>query len=130
MREYVILLALEVYGFTPKFAPQIPKHIGGLKCPYRDCGQASVVCISHRVLFFRIRKDSLNRFFALCINLFRTLRLPYLLYYIQILLPNVGCVYLLSLFVCSALCFTRTIDAFFWCASVGSLTVPVCGCMP
>ena len=41
--------------------------------PSCDCGQASVVCISHRVLFFCICKDTLNRLFALCINIFCTL---------------------------------------------------------
>ena len=48
--------------------------------PSCDCGQASVVCITHRVFLFRIRKYSLNRFFALCINLFRTIRFSYLLH--------------------------------------------------
>ena len=41
--------------------------------PSRDCGQTSVVCISHRVLFFCIRKNPFNRLFALCINLFPAL---------------------------------------------------------
>ena len=60
--------------------------------PSCDCGQASVVCISHCVLFFCIYKDTLNRLFALCINIFCTLCLSYLLYQIQILLPNMSCV--------------------------------------
>ena len=97
--------------------------------PSRDCGQASVVCISHCVLLFCICKDTLNRLFALCINIFRTLCLSYLLYQIQILLPKVSCVFLLSLFIRSTLFLTRTIDTFFRCTAVGSLSVPVCSCM-
>lgn len=48
--------------------------------PSCDCGQTSVVCIPHRVFLFRLRKYSRNRFFALCINLFRTICFSYLLH--------------------------------------------------
>jgi len=37
--------------------------------PSGNCGQASVVCITHGVFFFRIRKDPLNGFFSLGVNL-------------------------------------------------------------
>ena len=43
--------------------------------PSCDCGQASVVCITHCVFLFCIRKDTLNGLFALCINSFAQLRL-------------------------------------------------------
>ena len=59
--------------------------------PSCNCGQASVMCITHRVLLFRVRKDPLNGFFALRINLFAHFCLPDALYDIQILLPDVGC---------------------------------------
>ena len=59
--------------------------------PSCDCGQASVVCITHCVFLFCIRKDTLNGLFALCINSFAQLRLADALHYIQILLPDVGC---------------------------------------
>ena len=98
--------------------------------PSRDCGQASMVCISHRMLLFCIRKDTFNRFFALCINSLSTLCLSYLFYQIQILLPNMSCEYLLSLFVSSTLCFTRTICAILGCAAVCSFAIPVCSGMP
>ena len=97
--------------------------------PSRDCGQASVVCISHCVLLFCIRKDTLNRFFALCINFLCTLCLSYLFYQIQILLPNVSCVYLLPLFIRSTLCLTRTICAIPGRAAVCSFAIPVCSGM-
>ena len=38
--------------------------------PSCDGGQASVVCITHCVFLFCIRKDTLNGLFALCINSF------------------------------------------------------------
>ena len=46
--------------------------------PSRDCGQTSVVCITHGVFLFRVGKDPFNRLFALCINFFRTLCFSYL----------------------------------------------------
>ena len=39
-------------------------------------GQASVVCIPHRVFLLRVRKNPFNRLLALRIKLFRTLRFP------------------------------------------------------
>ena len=98
--------------------------------PSRDCGQASVVCISHGVLLFRIRKDTLNRLFALCIDFLCTLRLSDLLYQIQVLLPNVGCEYFLPLFIGSASCSAGAVPAFLRSASVRPLAVPVCGSVP
>ena len=63
--------------------------------PSCDGGQASVVCIPHRVFLLRVRKNPFNRLLALRIKLFRTLRFPYLLHQIQILLPDMCGVYLL-----------------------------------
>ena len=67
--------------------------------PSCDGGQASVVCIPHRVFLLRVRKNPFNRLLALRIKLFRTLRFPYLLHQIQILLPDMCGVYLLPLFI-------------------------------
>ena len=97
--------------------------------PSCDCGQASVVCITHCVFLFCIRKDPFYRFFALCINFFRSACFSYLLHQIQILLPNVCFEFLLPFFVCSALRFTRAVFAILWCASVSSLSISVRGCM-
>ena len=48
--------------------------------PSCDGNQASVVRITHRVSFLRVRKDPFDRFLALCVNLFRTIRFSYLLH--------------------------------------------------
>ena len=79
----------------------------------------------HGMLLFRIRKDPLNGFFALCINLLRTLRLSDLLHQIQILLPNMGCENFLPLFVRSAQCPAGTVSAFLRSASVYAFAIPV-----
>ena len=97
--------------------------------PSRDGGQASVVCITHRVFLLRIRKDPFNGFFALCIYFFCTIRFSYLFDQIQILLPDVRCVYLLPLFICAAFRLAGTISALRRCASVGSFPLPVGGRM-
>ena len=86
--------------------------------PSCDCSQTSVVCISHRVLLFRIRENTLYRFFALCINFLRALRFPYLFHQVQILLPDVRCEYFLPLFIRSALCFAGTVYTVFGCCAV------------
>ena len=95
--------------------------------PSCNCGQTSVVCISHRVLFFCVCKDPLNGFFALCINFLRTLRLSNLFYQIQIFLPNVGCEYLLPFFIGSASCSAGAVSAFLRSASVCPFSIPVSG---
>ena len=48
--------------------------------PSCDGSQASVVRITHRVSFLRVRKDPFDRFLALCVNFFRTIRFSYLLH--------------------------------------------------
>ena len=48
--------------------------------PSCDGSQASVVRVTHRVSFLRVRKDPFNRFLALCVNCFRTIRFSYLLH--------------------------------------------------
>ena len=93
--------------------------------PSCDGGQASVVCIPHRVFLFRVRKNPFNRLLALRIKLFRTLRFPYLLHQIQILLPDMCGVYLLPLFIRTAFCFARTASALRRCAAVCSFALPV-----
>lgn len=59
--------------------------------PSGDGGQASVVCITHGVFLFCVRKDPLNGLLALCINFFPAICFSYLFDQIQILLPDVGC---------------------------------------
>ena len=56
-----------------------------------NCGHASVVCITHGVFLFRIRKDPFNGFFPLRINPFALLILPDALHNVQIFLPDVSC---------------------------------------
>ena len=97
--------------------------------PSCDGGQASVVCITHGVFFFCIRKDSFNRFFAFGIDVFATICLSDLFCQIQILLPDVSGEYLLPFFIGSAFRFARTMQAIFRCASVSSLSVTVGCCM-
>lgn len=65
-----------------------------------DCGQTSVVCVSHRVILFRICEDTLYCFFALCINFLRALCFLYLFHQVHILLPDVRCEYFLPLAPC------------------------------
>ena len=84
-----------------------------------------MVCIPHRVFLFRVRKNPFNGFFALRIKPFRTLRFPYLLHQIQILLPDMCGVYLLPLFICTAFCFARAASALRRCAAVRSFALPV-----
>ena len=93
--------------------------------PSCDGGQASVVCIPHRVFLLRVRKNPFNRLLALRIKLFRTLRFPYLLHQIQILLPDMCGVYLLPLFIRTAFCFARAASALRRCAAVRSFALPV-----
>ena len=97
--------------------------------PSGDGGQASVMCITHGVSLLRIRKDPFNGFFALCIYFFCTIRFSYLFDQIQILLPDVRCVYLLPLFICAAFRLAGTISALRRCASVDSFPLPVGGRM-
>lgn len=54
-----------------------------------DCGQASVVHISHGVFLFRICKDPFNGLLAHCVDFVATLCLSQLLHQIQVLLPDV-----------------------------------------
>ena len=93
--------------------------------PSCDSGQASVVCITHRVSFLRVRKDPFNRLLALCVNCFRTIRFSYLLHEIQILLPDVRRMDFLPLFICTAFRFARSASALLRRASVGPLSIPV-----
>ena len=98
--------------------------------PSCDGSQTSVMCITHRVFLLCIRKDPFNRFLALCINFFRTLCFSYLFNQIQILLPDVRCVYLLPLFICSAFRFARAVPALFRYAAIGPFPFPVSRCVP
>lgn len=98
--------------------------------PVCHSGQTSMMRISHRVFFFCIGKDTLDRLFAHCIYLFAALRLAKLLDQIKILLPYMGRQYLLPFFVCPAFALERTILAALRISAVCPLTLPVCCGMP
>lgn len=59
--------------------------------PSGNCGQASVVCITHCVFLFRIRKDPFHGLFPLCIDLLALVGLPDALHNVQVFLLDVGC---------------------------------------
>ena len=92
--------------------------------PHPACnpGQTSVVCITHPVLFFRVRKGTLNRLLAPCVNILPHLCFSNLFYQIQIFLPDVSLQDFLPLRICSALLTTGTTSAFFRRASVYSFS--------
>ena len=85
-----------------------------------------MVCISHAVLFFCVRKDLFNGLLALRIECFAPLRLLQLLHQIQVLLPDMSVENFLSFCVCSAFSPAWAIRAFLREDSVGSL-IRVCG---
>ena len=85
--------------------------------PSCNGGQASVVCITHRVFLFRVCKDPFNGFFSLRINLLRTFRFAYLFNQIQILMPDMCGVYLLPFFIRTTFPFARAISALRRCTS-------------
>lgn len=58
--------------------------------PLRNAGQASHVGIAHRVFFFGICKDTLNRFLTFFVNALTQICFADSLYHIQILLPDVA----------------------------------------
>ena len=58
--------------------------------PSRDGGQASVVCITHGVFLFCVRKDPLNGLLALCVNPLAQVGFSDALHNVQIFLPDVG----------------------------------------
>ena len=81
--------------------------------PLRDASQASMVCITHGVFFFRIGKDTLNGLFAHGIYVFRHIGFAYLLRQIHGVLPDVPLHGLLPLGVRSALLPAGTASADF-----------------
>ena len=93
--------------------------------PSRNGGQASVVCVTHCVFLFRIRKDPLNGFFSPGVNSFAQVGLSDVLHNVQVFLPDMCGVYLLPLFIRTAFCFARAMSALRRCASVRSFALPV-----
>ena len=89
-----------------------------------------MVCITHGVLLFCIRKDPLNGLLALPVQRFPSLGFAKLLYNVQVFLPNMRGKNLLALFICIAPAFCRTIDTVLWYASVDSFSFLVGGRMP
>ena len=93
--------------------------------PSRNPGQTSVVCVTHCVFLFRIRKDPLNGFFSPGVNSFAQIGLSDVLHNVQVFLPDMCGVYPLPLFIRTAFCFARAISALRRCASVRSFALPV-----
>ena len=97
--------------------------------PSCDCGQTSVVCITHGVFLLGVREYTLNALLALSVELFGVFVLSDFLRQIQILLPDVGGQQLLALLICSAHGLAWTIPAILRGASVGPFAVLVRGGM-
>ena len=95
--------------------------------PSGDCGQASVVRITHCVLFFCVSKHSLNGLLAHRVNAFRIFCFSDTLYSIQIGLPDVSRQELLPFLICSTFRFVRAVPAILWRAAVTALSVLVGG---
>ena len=70
-----------------------------------------MVCITHGVFLFCIRKDPFNGLFSLCINLFAQVGLSDTLHNVQVFLPDVGCEYLLPFLVRLTAGFEWAVDA-------------------
>ena len=94
--------------------------------PSGDGGQASVICITHRVFLLRSRKDPFEGFFSLSINLLAQVGLSDALHSVQVFLPDVGCEYLLPFFICLAVGFGWAVDAVVGGAAVDSFPISVC----
>ena len=97
--------------------------------PHPACnpGQTSVVCITHSMLLFRIRKGTFNRFFAFGVNVFPHICFSNLFHQIQVFLPDVSLQRFLPFCVCSALLAAETFSAYSGCASVDSFAF-LAGC--
>lgn len=93
--------------------------------PSGDCGQASVVRITHCVLFFCVSKHSLNGLLAHRVNAFRIFCFSDTLYSIQIGLPDVSRQELLPFLICSTFRFVRAVPAILWRAAVDSFSILV-----
>ena len=87
--------------------------------PSRDCGQASVMCMSHRVFLLSHRVDR-----------FPSLRLSKLLHNIQVLLPDMCGQRLLPLLIGAAFCPAWAVPASGRGTSVYAFSVSVRGRMP
>ena len=76
------------------------------------------MCITHGVFLFRIRKDTLNGFFALGVNSFTLVGLSDALHNVQVFLPDVRCEYLLPFLVRLTVGFGRAVDTVFRGAAI------------
>ena len=85
-----------------------------------------MVCITHGVFLFCIRKDPFNGLFSLCINLFAQVGLSDTLHNVQVFLPDVGCEYLLPFLVRLTAGFEWAVDAVLGGAAVDPFPIPVC----
>ena len=94
--------------------------------PSSDCGQASVMCITHRVFLFRICKDTFDGLFPLGVDRLAQVGLSDALYDIQVSLPDVGREYLLPFLICLTVRSGWAADTVFWGATVGPFSFPVC----
>ena len=95
--------------------------------PLRNAGQASHVGIAHRVFFFGICKDTLNRFLTFFVNALTQICFADALHHIQILLPDVALNQLLSLAISTAFFSARAIHTYARCTAVGAFSISVGG---
>ena len=93
--------------------------------PSGDCGQASVVRITHCVLFFCVSKHSLNGLLAHRVNAFRIFCFSDTLHSIQIGLPDVSGQEFLTFLICPTFRFAGAFAAVLWSAAVDSFSILV-----
>jgi len=79
-------------GVVPTPFCQLFQTHGNIFKPHPTCdlGQTSMMRLTHRVFFFCVGKDTLDRSFAHGVDFFPSICSPKLLYKVQILLPDVG----------------------------------------
>ena len=86
--------------------------------------------ITHRMFFFCIGKDTLNRLFAHGVDLFPAIRSPQLLHQVQVLLPDVRGQEFLAFFIRATQGLEGASFAVFCVAAVSSFAFLVCSGMP
>ena len=88
-------------------------------------GEAAVRCITHRVFFFRIRKDTFDRFFALLVKVGVLGSIPGIIGKLLVVLPNMSLYDLYTILGMRAKMPCRTVLAYLGMALVFSVSVSV-----
>ena len=94
--------------------------------PVRYLSQASVLCITHSVFLFCVRKDPFNRFFALLIQIAVLRRIPGIIRQIFVVLPDMPLYRFCAVFGMCTQSPRGTIGADFRIAFVLAAAIPVC----